>query len=250
MYSKTKVVRRLLETPLTHRGWHRDDVPENSLLSFEKSIEQGYSIELDIHQLLDGELIVFHDENLKRMTGHDINLSEATYSEIRDLKLLNSSERIPTFSEVLQCVDGRVPLLLELKTEKSHRKTGKLEETLLPLLRNYSGDFAVQSFNPFSVLWFKNNAPDLARGLLSRQFDISDFNCFQKYYLRNLVLLPLVRPDFICYQWDIVDKLALKFARKVLGLPVIVFVIRNEEERSRMIDYYDNMIFEDFRPQI
>ena len=107
---------RLLR-PYAHRGLHGDGVPENSLEAFRLACEAGYGIELDVQTARDGTVVVFHDYNLSRMTGKDALLSELDLSELKSLRLYGTQESIPTLREVLDLVDGRVPILVELKGE-------------------------------------------------------------------------------------------------------------------------------------
>ena len=94
---------------IAHRGvFDNKSVPENSMLSFKNAIKYNYPIELDVQLTKDNKLVVFHDDNLLRMTGYDKLLQEANYSEISNLKLLNANENIPTFNEVLKLINNRV----------------------------------------------------------------------------------------------------------------------------------------------
>ncbi|HIT62490.1 MAG TPA: glycerophosphodiester phosphodiesterase, partial [Candidatus Caccovivens faecavium] len=138
----------LVETPIAHRGLHDKVSPENSLSAFEKAVENGYAIELDVQLLADDTVVVFHDESLSRMTGNDGYIKFLNKEDLKVLKLGNSKEHIPTFEEVLKLVNGRTPLLIEIKNQF---KVGKLEQKVIALLKDYKGEYAVQSFNPFSL---------------------------------------------------------------------------------------------------
>ena len=104
-----------LKCDYAHRGLHDDSAPENSLQAFENACRAGYGIELDVQLSRDGVVMVFHDYSLLRMTGCDKKLSELDATELTALSLKNTAETIPTFEQVLSLVDGRVPLLVELK---------------------------------------------------------------------------------------------------------------------------------------
>ena len=102
--------------PISHRGVHDNDkVPENSIEAFKLAIKKGYIIELDVHLLKDNEIVVFHDDNLLRMTGVNKKIKNTTYKELQELKLLDTRYKIPKLIDVLNLVDGKVPLLIELK---------------------------------------------------------------------------------------------------------------------------------------
>lgn len=148
---------------IAHRGFHNKEIPENSIKAFKRAIKNNYTIEFDIHLLKDNEIIVFHDDNLKRMTKLDKEVKNVTLKEIKKLKLLETKEKIPTLKEVLKLINGKVPIVIELKCDN---KAGLLEKELVKLLDDYDGLFCVKSFNPLTVRWFKKNRPNYIRGLL------------------------------------------------------------------------------------
>ena len=144
---------------IAHRGVCNDKYLENTLDSFKQAIIHNYAIELDIHLLKDNTVIVYHDDNLKRLTGINKQIKDCTYDEIKQIKSIH----IPSLKEVLDLVQGKVPILIEYKFDT---KVGHLEKETTKLLDNYKGDFAVQSFHPLTVLWFKLNRPNYVRGQL------------------------------------------------------------------------------------
>ena len=111
---KTKPTEVLL-CDYAHRGLHKEGVPENSLAAFEDACRAGFGIELDVQLSHDGEVMVFHDYTLIRMTGCDKKLCELDAKELMTLTLAGTDQTIPTLKQVLALVDGRVPLLVELK---------------------------------------------------------------------------------------------------------------------------------------
>ena len=159
----------LLSTPIAHRGLHRDGEgpPENSLGAFEAARDAGYPVELDVRLLRDGAAAVFHDEKLLRMTGVDLRLSLEDSLSIRTRRLAGSEEKIPLLGEALDAIGGKVPVLIEVKNFDA---PGALEAAVLSEIERYRGPRAVQSFNPFSMGWFRVKAPDVVRGHLSGGF--------------------------------------------------------------------------------
>lgn len=154
----------LCTRPVAHRGLHTDDKPENSLAAFVNACEYGFPIETDVQAIDDGTVIVFHDDNISRMTSHDGYVSNLTSDKLNELRLAGTDEKIPTFEQLLETVNGKVPLLIEIKNEG---KVGFLEQKVIDMLSSYNGDFAVQSFNPYSMEYFKKNASGIIRGQLS-----------------------------------------------------------------------------------
>ena len=185
-------------TDYAHRGLHDNaqGVPENSIVAFEYAIERGYGIELDIQLTADGEAVVFHDYSLKRVCGEDVKLSSLTLDELKKYRLLGTEYTIPTFLEVLELVDGRVPLLVELKGESGNTALCPVAANLLD---TYMGAYCVESFNPLLLRWFKKNRPDTARGQLVTNLIKSKGagNFFRNLMLSLMLTNFLSRPDFI-----------------------------------------------------
>ena len=170
----------LFTRPIAHRGLHDELTPENSLSAFSRAVKAGFPIELDVRPIDDGSVVVFHDDGIKRMTNRDGYVCKLSKSDLAEIRLAGSDERIPYFSEVLELVDGRVPILIEIKNSNSN-KSGELEQAVLDALRRYEGEYAVQSFNPYSMEFFKKNAPQIPRGQLSYVFGKKEFSFFKRY---------------------------------------------------------------------
>lgn len=233
----------LTTIPIAHRGLHDSTHPENSLSAFLCAIDRGYAIELDIHLLKDNTVVVFHDDDLRRAADVDKNLKDCTWDEIKGYCIFNTQEKIPTLKEVLDLVAGKTPLLIEFKTD---RKAGLLERETMKLLREYHGEYAVQSFNPMSVKWFKKHAPDIARGQLSSFFTDVSLSWWKKWIVKTLKLNFVVKPDFISYHnIDIPNKYLLRY-----NIPKLAWVVKDEAEQKRLSEYIDNIIFEDYLPKI
>jgi len=230
--------------PFAHRGLHTNDqiVPENSMLAFARAIKEGYAIELDVQLSADEKVIVFHDDDIFRMTGTNKNLAEMDWDHLKELSLLDSSQHIPLFEDVLSFVAGQVPLLIEIK---SRSRVGKLEKTLLNILKSYSGPFAIQSFNPFTVGYFKKMAPEIIRGQLSGSFDGEDLPFYQKLLLKYLLLNCVSSPHFIAYETGCLpDWLGKRLKRRHIIL--LTWTVRSQAEAEQLPAYIDNIIFELF----
>lgn len=233
----------LFSRPIAHRGLHGIDAPENSLAAFGKAIEAGFPIEIDVRPIDDGTVVVFHDDKLTRMTDLDGYVCNMTKSDLEKVRLRNSDERIPTFKEVLEFVDGRTPLLIEIKNDST---VGQLERDTLELLSSYKGEYAVQSFNPYSMEFFKKNAPQIPRGQLSCFFDKKDLGFFKRFVLKRLKMNKVSSPDFISYNHA---NLPNKYVTKT-KLPTLAWTVRSNAEMENCLPYCDNIIFENFIPVI
>lgn len=249
----------LTDYQYAHRGLHNDRYPENSLPAFENAAKHGFAIELDVHITADGEIVVFHDYNLKRMTGADQKMRDCSYSELCRYTLLGTSYKIPTLRETLQLIKGRVPLLIEIKKRGF---SNNLERKLYEILREYSGKYAVQSFSPFSIRWFKKHAPQVLRGQLSGNFALrkEDFpigmSRVVRFFTARLLVLAqrlglnfLCRPNFISYELQKVNSRLIRRLRQS-GAPIFAWTVRNPEEYERAKQYTDSVIFENFTPRL
>jgi glycerophosphoryl diester phosphodiesterase len=134
-----------VRTPIAHRGLHaaKDGRPENSLAAFDRACAHGFPAELDVRLTRDGEVVVFHDRTLRRLTGASGRVEDRAAAELRPLRLLGTDQRVPMLSEVLELVAGRVPLLIELK---AGAPPTALERAVLVALDGYAGEVAIQSF--------------------------------------------------------------------------------------------------------
>lgn len=232
---------------IAHRGLHTNNevTPENSLPSFEAAIREDFAIELDVHLTTDEKVVVFHDDNLKRMTGLDKITWNCSYSEIKKLSLSDSEFNIPTLEEVLEITRGRVPLLIEIKNKG---KVGLLEKNVYEALKKYDGLYAIQSFNPFSMDWFKIQAPEIIRGQLSGSFENEKLPVYKKTMLRNLLFNKRSSPSFINYDINCIPNWALNKARKD-GLWILGWTAKTKKEFVSAKKYCDNVLFEGFNPR-
>lgn len=227
----------LLTRLIAHRGYHNAAAPENSLAAFSRAIEADFPIELDVHLLADGTVVVFHDKTLSRVTDKDGYISKLTKDDLKDIYLCGTKEKIPTFADVLGLVAGKVPILVEIKSDG---KIGDLEKAIWELLKDYKGEYAVQSFNPYSVGWFVHNAPQVLRGQLSCYFKGEKMSRIRKTVLKKLRFNKISKPDFIAYGHE---DLPNRYVKKT-KLPVLAWTIRNQDEYLRVSNHCDNVIFE------
>lgn len=230
---------------IAHRGLHTKELPENSLGAFANAIDKGYPIELDVQLIADGNVVVFHDYALSRMTGKDGYTKNLVTEDLVNYKLAKTEFLIPTLKEVLDFVDGQVPILIEIKNEG---KVGELEKRVYDYLKNYTGEYAIQSFNPYSLEWYKINAPKVLRGQLSSYFKGSDLGFLKRFALKRMMLnRKISEPNFISYD---AKNLPNRFVKRYNKIPLIAWCIRSQSEYMRVAKYCDNIIFENFEPKI
>ena len=237
----------LTTRPIAHRGLHNPTtLIENSLEAFQAAIDYNYPIELDLHLSKDGEVIVFHDHHMQRLTGKNAYIWDLTLPEIKALKLGATNATIPTLKEVLDLVKGQVPLLIEIK---SVFQVGILEETLCTLLKPYDHEYAIQSFNPFVLEWFAINAPHILRGQLSYDYCDCDepMPFHKKYTLRRLGLNHRSKPDFIGYDHTALPFFWVDKELKKRGIPLLAWTVKSQGDYQKIAPHVDNIIFESWR---
>ena len=230
----------LITKPVAHRGLWGGSVLENSLTAYERAARAGYPFEIDLYLSTDGVLYCFHDKTLDRMTGEKGNIFDKDSAYIDGLRLIGSDERIPRFTEVLELAEGRVPLLIELK---DHTAPDFVEKAV-NLLKNYKGEFAVQTFNPKYLIKVKKLAPEFIRGILATD-DAKEESLINQYILKHMSLNFIAKPDFISYRYP---ALPLKM-RKAKGMPTLGWTVTSQEDATRLKSLGINIIFENFIPE-
>ena len=206
---------------IAHRGLHNKDIIENTITSFVKAMDNNFIIEFDIHMLKDKNIVVYHDYNLDRLTGINKVIETFDYLELSKIKIKNKY-MIPTLNQVLKVINGRVPILVEIKDLSDNKDFYELVATTLD---NYNGEFAIQSMNPKIMDWFYKNRPNYIIGLIV--FNELNYKIFKKY-IRKI--------DFIS-----VYKKQLPFKSKKV---IIGWTIKNKKEYEKYKPLCDNLICE------
>lgn len=207
---------------IAHRGIHNnDDIPENTILAFSKAIEKNIPIEFDIQITKDNKLIVFHDENINRLTNIDKNIQDMTYDEIKKIKLLNTNEKIPTLKEVLKLVDGKVLIDIEIKNTK---KKKELTNLLLKELGDYNGDVIIKSFYPSFIRRIRKKTNKYKVGLLLTN---NSKKKFFNYLANTNFVLKIYKPDFVSISKKMLIKKYLKKYKD--KYPILVWTIKDEK---------------------
>ena len=231
----------LFNKPIAHRGLWGGDIIENSLPAYKNAVDNGYPIEIDLYSSSDGVIFSFHDDTLSRMTGADGKIFHKTASELKQLRLSGSEHQIPTFDEVLELVDGKVPLLIELKDQPNRNYV----QIVVERLKNYKGEFALQSFNPLLIKKVKAFAPEFIRGILGSDLKTDLLPAYKKFVVKNMPLNFLIKPDFISYDYKC---LPLKKALKK-RYPVISWTLTSQQDADKIKPHALNVIFEHFIPK-
>lgn len=235
-----------------HRGLHdaAAGVPENSLAAFRKAVENGYGMELDVHLTRDGKLAVIHDSNLERVCGAEGRVEDLTWEELQNFRLLGTEEKIPSLSQVLELVDGQVPLIVEVKPVQENHAV--LCRRVSEDLEGYAGLFCVESFDPRAVFWFRRNRPDWIRGQLCEYYNRNGekMNPVLDFILHHLLTNIAASPDFVAYHVKDRDAVSLKLCRKLYQVQEVSWTIRSQEEYDMVKNDGALAIFEGFIPEV
>lgn len=230
-----------------HRGLHLGEnvAPENSIAAFNLAVKKNYGIEFDVQLSKDGIPVVFHDSSLKRICGIDKYIDELTFNELRELKVLNSNEKIPHLKEVLELVNCKVPLIIELKTRSNDTSVCPV---VAEILDNYKGIYCIESFNPLAVFWYKKNRPHIIRGQLSTNHLKGKHNKALGFLLQNLLFNFLTKPDFIAFDHLYDSMMSFKICKALYKPPTVAYTIKSLQELNEKANKFDLIIFENFIP--
>ena len=245
VYMTTPNKFRFFDMPVAycHRGFWDEKIPENSIPAFEKCAEKEIGVELDVQPTKDGKIVVFHDLNLKRLCGVDKALGELTFDELSELRIKDTEEKIPLYTDVLKVLGG-LPVSCEIKTSGAAFDAEFLEN-LYQQSKDYDGLFNVISFNPFVLEWFKNNHPEVIRGQLSAGNGHIGVKGFLGWGLSNLLLNFKSRPDFISYKWD--DKSLGFLLCRFYGTRLCAWTVHSMDDVEKAAyDGYSTFVGEDF----
>ena len=233
---------------IAHRGlFNNQDIPENSLPAFQKAVDNGYGIELDVQLTTDDQLVVFHDDSLQRICGIDKTLTDCSFEQLQTYDLLSTSEKIPLFSEVLQLLHKDTPLIIEIKPGGRCIETTK---RVVEMMKDCGGLYNIESFNPSVPIYLKKHHPDIVRGQLAMDYfkdKNPHMNIFQKFICTNMLLNFLSRPDYIAYDCRSCTNLAFRIISRFYKC--VAWTIKSQEEYEKVRSCYQCFIFDSFIPK-
>ncbi|MDE0588401.1 glycerophosphodiester phosphodiesterase family protein [Halocynthiibacter sp. C4] len=244
-----------LKRPIAHRGLHdkRAGIPENSLAAFQAAIDRGYGIELDLQVTGDERAVVFHDYRLGRLTPERGRVRDLSLERLASISLKgNEAQKIPSLKQVFDQVNGRVPILIEIKDQdgKMGKNIGAIERDIATDIAAYSGHVAVMSFNPHSILAMKELAPNVPRGLTTYAWNDSDADGISAADLRSLYEIEMFEKagcSFISHSVKDLDNPHVS-ALKKRGVPVLCWTVKSAKSDIRARRVADNVTFEGYLP--
>jgi glycerophosphoryl diester phosphodiesterase len=232
----------LLAQDIAHRGLWGPGVPENGLAAATAAIDQGFAIECDVRLARDGTAMVFHDAETTRLTGTAGRIGAMTAADIAALRLIGGEdEPVPSLAQLLARIAGRVPLIIEIKTD-SRAEVAPLCFAVRRVLEGYRGPAAVMGFNPEVSRWFATHAPRIVRGLVMTEHRETRLVSIRDAILRRLGVRH-AKPDFLAYDVRFLPS-ALPQALRSAGLPVLSWTVRSPADAATVAAHADRPIFE------
>lgn len=245
----------IFDRPIAHRGLHDRGrgIIENSASAFAAAIDKGYAIECDVHLSRDGIPMIFHDDELDRLTGIAGPVGARSMAELASYKLIGSAagDTPQRFTEFLAQVAGRVLLQIELKQQPNQAATEVLAQTVVDALKGYPGPVTIESFDPKLLVEVRKRGGDMPLGIVTYGYDEPDWDrhlsAANKFMLRHLLHYPWTRFDFISCRDKSLDLPAVRFFRG-LGIPVTAWTIKSPAAALAVIGKTDQIVFEGFEP--
>jgi len=242
----------LTARPIAHRGLHdaAHGVIENTAAAVQAAIAGNYGIEVDLQISADGEAMVYHDDGLGRLTEGEGRLDTFTAAALKRVAFRGSDAHMLTLGELCDLVEGRVTLLLELKSRFDGNE--RLCRRVADVLAGYRGPTAPMSFDPRQVTALRHLAPRLALGIIAAKYRPHPawdaMPPLMRYGMGSLVTALTAWPQFVAYAVVDLPALAPLVARYAFGLPLLTWAVRTPAERQCAMRWADQMIFEGFRP--
>src|ERR1700704_3783048 len=242
----------LTTRPVAHRGLHdrARGIIENMPGAAQAAVDGNFSIECDIQLTADGEAMVHHDDALGRLTEGSGALLAMTAAELKAVKFKDTSERMMSLGDLCALVNGRVPLVIEVKSHFNGDRT--LVARMAEVLASYSGPAVGMSFDPDQVLGLREKMPALPRGIVAeRSYNEADWPEATPAQRRGMLHLRhafRTRPHFVAYWVNELPAPAPWIARNLFVLPLLTWTVRTPDQRVRAARHADQMIFEGFVP--
>ncbi len=242
-----------LKRPIAHRGLHDRKAGriENSASAVRAAIDHGYGIEIDVQLSHDARAMVFHDYDMRRLTGQKGPIQQRSSSELNQVVLTDGQDTIQTLPTILDLIAGQVPVVIELKDQDGHLGTniGTLEAAVADALSDYPGPAAVMSFNPHSTAAMAQLCPDRPRGIVTSAYRYTDWPIPKHLCdtLRQIADVDRVGASFISHEISDLDRPRVHEIKQS-GRSILCWTVKSEEEARQAMTIADTITFEDFLP--
>ncbi len=242
----------LMAQPIAHRGLHdaRRGILENGPSAALAAVAGGFAIECDVQITADGEAVVFHDFDLDRLTEATGRVDRLSAAALESLAMRGTTDCIMTLEAFIGLIAGRVPLIIEIKSRFDGAPG--LTERVAAIVRDSNAPIALKSFDPRIIVALKDLAPDHPRGIVAMlDYSYPDYagcSLAERHAMANLLHFGESEPDFISWRVRDLPCAAPFLCRTALGLPVMAWTVRNDDDRALAAAHADQIVFEGFVP--
>jgi glycerophosphoryl diester phosphodiesterase len=242
----------LIARPIAHRGRHAtfEGIVENSLPAAQAAVHKGWAIECDVQMSADEEAFVFHDETLERLTHADGRIEDLPAQVIAATPYRDGTGTIPRLNDFFDCIAGRVPLIVEIKSRFDADM--RLAERVARLAARYHGPLALQSFDPNVLKYFRACGMERPLGLIAQAvYDGPEWSRLSEATRRALTTFAdysEIRPDFLAWSIEHLPHATAALWRHGLARPLLTWTVRTQAQADRAASYADQIIFEGFEP--
>lgn len=228
---------------VAHRGFHNQVHPENTTGAFKLALDANFSIEFDIQLTKDEQVVIFHDDDMERLVGTKGRVCDHTFDELQQFRILGSEEKIPLFKDILELVNGKQALIIELKSCKDTNQ--RLVEKTIELLKDYKGKYILMCFDPTVLRMVRKIDPCIIRGQLVDDYKEGKKG-FIKFMCKHFLINWISKPDFMDTEKNYYPKKLQRIHKKI---PVICWTIKNKEEQENALKIFDNITFDTYDPR-
>ncbi|HWK37280.1 MAG TPA: glycerophosphodiester phosphodiesterase family protein [Hyphomicrobium sp.] len=240
--------------PIAHRGLHNAacGIVENTVPAFEAAIAKGYGIECDVRPASCSTPMVFHDLTLERLIEAEGPIAAHDAPALKALRYRNAGGAMIELADLLELVGGRVPLLIEIKSQWD-APNGQFLRNIAANASTYDGPIALMSFDPSVMAAMRELAPGVPRGIVAEQFAADCewrgvLGPERAYALTHLLESGPAEPDFYAYDVNALPTAVTRYAREVEGKPLFTWTVRTAEQRETAARWADAPIFEGYEP--
>jgi len=252
----TPDLKAIFARPIAHRGFHNaeDGIIENTPTAISQAVEHDFAIEVDVQETADGEALVFHDYRLDRLAEGSGPVSGQQSAELLRLHMKTGTDRLWLLQDLFDLVDGKVPLIIEIKSLMRRDAQGDFVRTVCDQVAAYTGPACIKSFDPDMLSHARAHTPSVLRGIVADGAepgpDYARYGRVDRFILRNILHAPRTRPHFISFGVKDLPKAGPSLLRSVFKTPIMCWTVRTREQRDRARRYADQMVFEGFDPDL
>ncbi len=241
----------LIDKYIARDGVVSTEDTENTLSTYSTAIKNKYAISIPVRMIDDGSIVCFGHKSLSKVVSNESGyINNMSIDILKKIDLNENGEKILTLGEALEHIDGKTPIIIDLRNDGM---VGKVEDTLIQLIDGYLkehktyGNIAIMSLNPYSLEYFYNNYPYITRILKSGNFVDKTYASIPTKKLNKLKLYKVTHADFICYSHE---DLPYRKIKRLRPAGVLAHTVISQAQYIKVAPHCDNIIFSGFKPFI